>query len=149
MTKNSTNGRSLGSLLTFKTSLDDRGDLTVIEFLADLPFMPKRFYSVYNVPATSVRGDHAHRTCQQVLVALAGSVLVTLKDGLHEEEYLLDSPRQGLHIPALVWGIQHGNTSNAVLGVFASEPYDANEYIRDYEELLGLRGHQLSAGGRS
>ncbi|MDP1720726.1 MAG: FdtA/QdtA family cupin domain-containing protein [Candidatus Nanopelagicaceae bacterium] len=149
MARNATDNHSLGSLLTFKTSLDDRGSLTVIEFLADLPFMPQRFYSVYNVPETSVRGDHAHRTCQQVLVALAGSVLVTLKDGLHEEEYRLDSPNQGLHIPALVWGIQHGNTSNTVLGVFASEPYDANEYIRDYEELLKLRGRQLDAGGRS
>lgn len=149
MARNSTDNRSIGSPLSFKTSLDDRGGLTVIEFLADLPFMPKRFYSVYNVPETSVRGDHAHRTCQQVLVALAGSLLVTLKDGLHDEEYLLDSPNKGLHIPALVWGIQHGSTPNTVLGVFASEPYDAHEYIRDYKELLELRGYQLDAGGRS
>ena len=133
--------------LRFTHASDLRGDLTAMEFAADVPFPVARFFTVYGVPSSDVRGEHAHRTCHQVLIALTGSLSVMVDDGRDRAEVRLDDPSLGLHIPPLVWGTQYKYRSNAVLGVFASEPYDAGEYIRDYEEFhsivtAGMEAHE-------
>jgi acetyltransferase-like isoleucine patch superfamily enzyme len=114
---------------------DLRGSLTAAEF-ADLPFAPQRMFTVYDVPSESVRGAHAHRACSQFLVALAGELSCLVDDGSDREEIRLAKPDVGLHIPPMIWGTQWRYTRNAVLLVFASHPYDAADYIRDYEEFL-------------
>ena len=115
---------------------DMRGMLSVGEFERDLPFTPKRYFVVFGVPSTEVRGEHAHRTCHQFLVCVSGSMAVVVDDGTRREEFRLDSPDAGLQISPLVWATQYRFSRDAVLLVFASEHYDASDYVRDYDVFL-------------
>jgi acetyltransferase-like isoleucine patch superfamily enzyme/dTDP-4-dehydrorhamnose 3,5-epimerase-like enzyme len=117
---------------------DLRGDLCVGEFTRTVPFAPKRYFVVFNVPNREVRGEHAHRRCHQFLVCARGSLAVVVDDGRSREEVLLDSPGLGLHIPPLVWATQYRYSPDAALFVFASHSYQPRDYIRDYEEFLRL-----------
>lgn len=115
---------------------DMRGSLSVGEFDKHLPFVPKRYFVVFDVPSKDVRGEHAHKTLHEFLVCVHGSLSIVLDDGNKRREVQLNSPTVGLHIPPLVWGIQYRFSSDAVLLVLASEPYDPDDYIRDYDEFL-------------
>jgi acetyltransferase-like isoleucine patch superfamily enzyme/dTDP-4-dehydrorhamnose 3,5-epimerase-like enzyme len=119
---------------------DIRGSLSVIDFEADLPFEPKRSFSVFGVPSQETRGEHAHRRCHQFLICVHGSVRVLADNGSVREEFTLNSPSTGLHLPPMIWGTQYRYSADAVLLVFASERYDSDEYIRDYGEFLSLAG---------
>jgi UDP-2-acetamido-3-amino-2,3-dideoxy-glucuronate N-acetyltransferase len=114
---------------------DIRGSLSVGEFERDLPFVPKRYFLVFDVPSQETRGEHAHRKCHQFLICVKGSVQVLCDDGVHREEHTLDSPSLGIHLPPMVWGTQYRYSPDAVLLVFASETYDSADYIRDYREF--------------
>lgn len=116
--------------------LDMRGSLSAGEVGKQLPFVPKRYFLVFDVPSTEVRGEHAHRTLQQFLVCVRGSIAVVVDDGRNREEYTLSRPNLGLLIPPMVWGIQYKYTPDAMLLVLASEVYDASDYIRDYSEFV-------------
>lgn len=118
---------------------DLRGDLVAIELEKALPFSPKRTFFVHNVPNNRVRGEHAHKECHQFLLCVHGSVAVIVDDGEKREEYTLDEPHIGIHIPPGVWGIQYKYSKDAVLFVLASHEYDAADYIRDYDEYLDYR----------
>ena len=115
---------------------DMRGALSVGDFAQDLPFAPKRYFLVFDVPTQETRGEHAHRRCHQLLVCVHGSVRVLADDGTHREEYTLDSPSAAIHLPPMTWGTQYRYSRDAVLLVFASESYDSDEYIRDYDAFL-------------
>lgn len=128
-----------GKLLPVRVAEDMRGSLAAIEF-GTLPFVPQRFFSVFSVPSADVRGQHAHHECEQFLVALAGSVSCLVDDGTHRRTYVLDSPSVGLYMPALTWGSQFDYSADCVLGVFASLPYDANDYIRTYSKFIQFTG---------
>jgi UDP-2-acetamido-3-amino-2,3-dideoxy-glucuronate N-acetyltransferase len=117
---------------------DMRGDLSAGEFEKVLPFKPKRYFLVFNVPNREVRGEHAHRTCKQFLVCVRGSCSVLLDDGRARREVLLDRPEIGVYMPPLVWGTQFRYSPDAVLLVFASEHYDPDDYIRSYTEFRAL-----------
>lgn len=119
---------------------DLRGDLTVGEFNKDIPFTPKRYFIVLNVANREIRGEHAHRQCEQFLVCVSGSCRVVADDGTNRQEFLLNSPTVGLYLPAMIWATQYKYTSDAVLVVFASEFYDEKDYIRDYAEFLSAVG---------
>ena len=119
---------------------DMRGDLNVVEFGKTLPFEVKRIFYTYNVGSTDVRGEHAHKKCEQFLLAVKGSVKVIVDDGSAREEYLLDNPNTGLHLPSGCWGIQYCHSSDCVLLVLASMPYEADDYIREYSEFLAFKG---------
>lgn len=119
---------------------DLRGGLVAAELTKDLPFVPKRFFVVFDVPTRDVRGQHAHKRCEQVLVALAGSVTCMIDDGRTRRSFRLDRPDVALHMPAMTWGTQYQYSPDAILGVFASLPYDADDYVRDYDEFLQLVG---------
>ncbi len=115
---------------------DARGALTFGEYDRHLPFAPRRFFTVYDVPSTSIRGEHAHLELHQFLICLRGSCSVLLDDGTHREEVVLDQPTIGLHIPPLVWAVQYKYTREALLLVLASDVYDEADYIRDYDDFL-------------
>ena len=117
---------------------DLRGVLTVGQADADLPFVPQRYFLVFDVPGQDVRVEHAHRVCHQFLVCVHGSVAVVVDDGRTSEEIVLDRPDLGLHVPPMVWAVQYRYSSDAVLLVLASHAYDAADYIRDYDEFLAL-----------
>jgi len=119
------------------TARDLRGSLAAIEF-GDLPFVPRRIFTVYGVPNESVRGAHAHRMCAQLLFCMSGEVSCIADDGTNRQEFRLSGPEAGLYLPPMVWGMQYRYTSDAVLVVMAEHPYDPDDYVRDYEEFLKL-----------
>jgi acetyltransferase-like isoleucine patch superfamily enzyme len=123
-------------LVPLRVAKDLRGSLAAIELGTDLPFTPARFFAVFDVPSKDVRGEHAHRACEQVLVALRGSVTCIVDDGTQRTQVRLDRPDVGLYMPAMTWGTQYQYSPDSVLGVFASLPYDADDYIREYEDFL-------------
>ena len=125
-------------ILPVPTFGDLRGDLIAGEFATDLPFKPKRFFVVHHVPNQRVRGEHAHRRCEQFLVCVAGSVTVLVDNGRQREEFELASPKFGIYLPSMVWGSQYNYSSDAVLLCFASRRYEAGDYIRSYSEYLRL-----------
>ena len=115
---------------------DPRGNLTVGEFERTLPFGPKRYFMTFDVPSFDVRGEHAHRTCHQFLLCVRGSCAVVVDDGLNREEFLLDRPTFGVHVPPMVWATEYKHSQDSRLLVFASEYYDPADYIRDYQIFL-------------
>ncbi len=126
-----------GAKLVQLTRADDlRGSLVAANFEQDLPFVPQRFFTVFGVPSTDVRGAHAHRECHQVLVCVQGSVSALVDDGNGRQEFVLDRPDLGLHMEPMIWGTQYRYSADAVLLVLASHPYDAADYIRDHDEFL-------------
>ncbi len=120
---------------------DMRGSLTSSAVAAPdgVPFDVQRWFMVYDVPTREVRGEHAHRRCHQFLICVAGSVILAVDDGHNRGEVLLDAPSKGVHLPPMVWGTQYRYGPDAKLLVFASEPYDPDDYIRDYEAFLAER----------
>ena len=116
--------------------VDMRGNLTVGEFDRSVPFVPKRYFIVYDVPSKETRGEHAHRECHQFLICVRGNCSVVAGDGQHRQEFLLDKPDVGLHLPPMVWGIQYKYSSDAVLLVYASHYYDSADYIREYDKFI-------------
>jgi UDP-2-acetamido-3-amino-2,3-dideoxy-glucuronate N-acetyltransferase len=116
--------------------LDLRGRLTAGEFPVDLPFVPRRYFCVFDVPGKEVRGEHAHKQCEQFLFCARGSVSVVVDDGARSEEIVLDRPDIGLYLPPMIWAVQYKYSADALLFVFASLPYDPDDYIRDYDGFL-------------
>lgn len=126
---------------------DMRGNLTAREVGQGLPFVPRRYFIVHDVPTKEVRGEHAHRRLHQVLVCISGSVTVLVDDGEHRQETVLDSPELALHVPPMIWCVQYKYTPDAALLVLASDVYDPDDYVRDYDQFLRERRTQ-DAGGR-
>jgi hypothetical protein len=127
------------ALVRMHSIYEARGHLTVGEVGKGLPFAPRRFFVISDVPDESIRGEHAHRALHQLLVCLAGSVVAEVSDGTSSRSVLLDVPHVGLHIPPMVWGVQHHYSRDAVLMVLASAEYDPADYIRDFSEFRALR----------
>jgi UDP-2-acetamido-3-amino-2,3-dideoxy-glucuronate N-acetyltransferase len=126
------------TLHNFPLIHDLRGNLSVGEFEKEIPFKPERYFTVFGVPSKEVRGEHAHKQCQQFLLCLSGSCNVLVDDGTNREEFILDAPNKGIYLPAMTWGVQYKYSEDAVLLVFASDYYDAGDYIRDYSVFKNL-----------
>lgn len=117
---------------------DTRGYLSVIEENTDIPFDIRRVYYLYNVPEEA-RGAHAHKQLQQLMVATSGSVHVILDDGENKKTFILDKPWKGLLVVPGLWRTLTDFSGGAVCMVLASEHYEKEDYIRDYEEFLKYR----------
>ena len=128
------------ALVRLPQIFDMRGGLSFAEIDAHLPFVPKRYFVIHDVPNTRVRGEHAHKTLDEFLVCLRGSCSVLMDDGRVRTEVTLDSPGLGLHLRPMVWSVQYKYSADAVLLVLASEVYEADDYIRDYDEFLSAVG---------
>jgi len=115
---------------------DMQGSLSVAEFNQHLPFTPKRYFVVFDVPSAEVRGEHAHKELHEFLVCVKGACSVVVEDGAARDEILLNRPNYGLHLPPMIWTTQYKFTRDAVLLVLASENYDADDYIRSYEDYV-------------
>lgn len=121
---------------------DIRGSLTAGEVARQVPFEIQRYFLVFDVPSVETRGEHAHRECHQFLICVKGNCSVVTDDGVNRQEFLLNKPELGLHLPPMVWGIQYKHSADAVLLVLASHGYDSADYIRNYGEFLDLvRAH--------
>ncbi len=123
---------------------DMRGDLSVGEFDQDIPFEVARYFVVFNVPSSDLRGGHAHRVCRQFLVCVNGSCAVFVDDGTNRAEIALREPNVGLFLPPMVWGTQYKFSADAVLLVFASHLYDPDDYIRDFDQFVSEVGSASS-----
>lgn len=119
---------------------DPRGNLTVAEGADLVPFSIKRVYWVYDVPAGESRGGHAHKQLKQLVVALSGSFTVTLDNGYERRTVLLNHPWQGLLIDVNTWRTLDDFSSGAVCMVLASEHFEEDDYIYDYDEFLKYIG---------
>ena len=113
-----------------------RGALSVVEQRKDVPFHIRRVYWTYDVPSGESRGGHAHKALQQLIVAISGSFRVVLDNGVEKKEVLLNHPWQGLLITPGVWRTLEDFSSGAVCMVMASELYDEEDYIREYEDFI-------------
>ncbi|MBK6510569.1 MAG: WxcM-like domain-containing protein [Haliea sp.] len=120
-------------------AIDLRGSLSVGEIGQQIPFEVLRYFLVFDVPSAETRGEHAHRECHQFLVCVAGEVAVVADDGKKRQEFRLDRPNLGIHLPPMTWGVQYKYSADAVLLVLASRHYSAADYIRDYDEFLRLK----------
>jgi hypothetical protein len=115
---------------------DARGNLTFIEGDRHVPFDIKRVYYLYDVPGGAERGEHAHRTLHQLIVAISGSFDVILGDGREERRFHLNRSYFGLYVCPMMWRGLDNFSSGSVCMVLASAPFDAEDYIRDYDEFL-------------
>jgi acetyltransferase-like isoleucine patch superfamily enzyme len=129
---------SKARIIEFPEISDLRGNLTFAEFPGLLPFVPKRFFLIYDVPGKDVRGEHAHKELHQVLICIKGSCNVVLDDAQNRFEVVLNRPTLALYVPPMLWATQYKFTSDAVLLVLVSHIYDADDYIRDYDEYLRI-----------
>jgi len=127
------------ALYLMRSVADTRGSLTVGEVPTEVPFSPARYFAVFGVPSIELRGEHAHKQCQQFLICLHGSCRVLLDDGDRRCEVTLDRPDMGIFMPEMIWGTQYRYSPDAVLLVFASKPYEADDYLRTYDDFLAER----------
>lgn len=118
---------------------DRKGNLTVVENGKMFPFCTKRVYYLYDVPGGASRGAHAHKTLEQLIVAVSGSFKVSLDDGTNKKTFFLNRPYQGLYVRPGLWRDLEDFSSGAVCMVLASEVYQAKDYIRDYNAFLEFR----------
>ena len=118
---------------------DRKGNLTVVENGQTLPFDVKRVYYLYDVPGGENRGSHAHKELSQLIIAASGSFTVTLDDGRCKRSFFLNRPYQGLYVKPGMWRDLEDFSSGAVCMVLASEVYQKEDYIRDYQEFLEFR----------
>lgn len=124
---------------------DRKGNISVVENGDTVPFDVKRVYYLYDVPGGESRGAHAHKNLKQLLIAASGSFTVTLDDGYVKRSFTLNRPYQGLLIVPGIWRELDDFSSGSVCLVLASEKYDAEDYIRDYEEFLKYKSNDTSS----
>ena len=124
------------ALVKVPTIIDDLGALSIVERQDPFPFQIKRVYYIHSVTPGAVRGSHAHKALQQLIVAVAGSFIVALDSGETVTDWQLDNPTEGLIVPPGYWRTLRSFTPGAAALVFASEEYEQADYIRDYDEFV-------------
>lgn len=126
-------------MLDFPQKGDERGQLVIAEGGIDIPFEIKRVFYIYGSDADVIRGQHANRRTEFVLINVAGTSKVKVKDGEGNEAiYCLNRPHTGIYLPTMVWKDMYDFSYDSVLLVLASEHYDPEEYIRDYDEFVKI-----------
>ena len=116
-----------------------KGDISVVENSITVPFDTKRVYYLYDVPGGVDRGGHAHKELKQLIVAASGCFTVELDDGSVKRSVVLNRPYQGLYVVPGIWRVLKDFSSGSVCLVLASEKYDPQDYIRDYDEFIEFK----------
>jgi dTDP-4-dehydrorhamnose 3,5-epimerase-like enzyme len=117
---------------------DERGNLSFIEGDNHIPFKIKRTYMIYDVPGGETRGGHAFMESNEFIVALSGSFDVVINDGIEKRTYSLNRSYYGLYIPKLNWRSLENFSTNSLCMILASEKYNKEDYLRDYDEYKNL-----------
>lgn len=124
-------------MLEFPQNGDERGQLVIVEGKKNIPFDIKRVFYIYGSDKDVVRGQHANRKTEFVLINVAGTSKVSVKDGRGNEAiFCLNRPHTGIYLPTMVWKDMYDFSEDSVLLCLASEHYDPNEYIRDYQKFV-------------
>lgn len=130
-------------IIQFPSFDDQRGKMVVIEGGNVIPFEINRLFYCYKTDSKAVRGQHANLSSEFVLINVNGKSKVHITDGKEELNIVLDTPMKGIYIPKMIWKDMYEFSDDAVLLVLASTHYDANEYIRDYDEYLEIMNNHL------
>lgn len=129
----------MARMLEFSQKGDERGHLVIVEGMQDIPFDIKRIFYIYGSDKSVVRGQHANMKSEFVLINVAGTSKVRVKDGKgNEAVYSLNRPHTGIYLPKMVWKDMYDFSEDSVLLCLASEHYDASEYIRDYDDFVEI-----------
>lgn len=123
-------------IMEFPDFGDERGNLVVVEGGVDIPFVIQRAFYLYGSDSEVVRGRHANRKSEFVLINVSGKSKIRVDNGFEQRIVELDRPRMGLYLPTMVWKDMYDFSVDSVLLVLASEHYDAAEYIRDYNDYI-------------
>lgn len=123
---------------------DRNGHITAINNEVEVPFKLKRIFYLYDIPGGESRGAHAHKACNQFLIAASGAFEILLDDGNCKRQVLLNRPNYGLHIPPGIWASEVNFSAGAVCLVLASHEYDEKDYIREYEHFLNYTNNSSS-----
>lgn len=122
---------------------DSRGALVVAESNKSIPFDIKRLYYIFDTKSDVPRGFHAHKQLHQVAFCLKGKCKMMMDNGKQKQEVWLDTPNKGLIIPPMIWHEMHDFSEDCILLVLASEHYDEDDYIRDYDKFKNIQGLKL------
>lgn len=126
-------------MLEFEQKGDARGHMVIVEGMKDIPFDIKRIFYIYGSDKNVIRGQHANRHSEFVLINVAGTSKVKVRDGKGNEAiYALNRPHTGIYLPKMIWKDMYDFSEDSVLLCIASTTYDATEYIRDYEEFIRI-----------
>ncbi len=124
-------------MLEFSQHGDERGHLVIIEGMIDIPFRIERIFYMYGSDPDVVRGKHANRKSEFVLINVAGSSKIKVLDGKGNEIiYVLNRPHTGVYLPTMVWKEMYDFSQDSILLVLSNEHYDPHEYIRNYDEFV-------------
>lgn len=119
--------------------LDARGNLSFVQQEDQIPFIIRRTYWLYDVPGGECRGGHAYKENQEFIVALSGSFDVILDDGHEKKKYTLNRSYYGLYVPKGFWREMVNFSTNSLAMILSSTDYDANDYVRDYDEFIKMK----------
>lgn len=123
-------------MLEFAQKGDERGHLVIVEGMKDIPFEIKRIFYIYGSDSKVIRGQHANRKSEFILINVAGTSKVKVRDGKgNEAVFSLNRPHTGIYLPKMIWKDMYDFSEDSVLLCLSSEYYDAEEYIRDYAEF--------------
>ncbi len=123
-------------VIDFQELGDPRGHLVVAESNKEVPFLIQRIFYIYGTKDGVVRGQHANRESEFMLINLQGSVKIVIDDGRQKDTVILNKAHQGVYLDKMVWKDMCEFSSDSILLVLSSMPYDASEYIRDYDEFV-------------
>ena len=126
-------------LIELPKILDLRGNLSFIEGGNHIPFKIKRTYMIYDVPGGEIRGGHAYVELNEFIVALSGSFDVVLDDGNKKKTYSLNRSYRGLYVPNMIWRSLENFSTNSLCMILASEKYNEDDYLRDYQQFKQLK----------
>ena len=123
-------------LIKFRENGDSRGRLVIIEGLNDIPFDIKRIFYIYGSEEGVVRGQHANRKSEFILINVNGTSKVMVNNGWSKQVFILDRPHMGIYLPRMTWKDMYDFSSDSILLVLASEYYDSSEYITDFGQFM-------------
>ena len=123
-------------IIDLPTIRNRSGNITPVNNHIEIPFAIRRLFYIYDIPGGEDRGAHAHKECHQFIIAASGSFEIELNDGVSKQVIMLNRPYKGLHIPPGIWAAEKGFSSGAVCLVLASQKYDENDYIRNFQDFI-------------
>jgi len=130
------------SILEMPRHTNRAGNISIAENNINLPFKVKRVFYIYDIPGGEDRGAHAHKECHQFLIAASGSFEIEMDDGKTKRTVTLNRPYYGLHIPPGIWAAEKGFSSGAICLVLASQGYNEDDYLREYEDFVKHKNNE-------
>jgi oxalate decarboxylase/phosphoglucose isomerase-like protein (cupin superfamily) len=130
-------------LINLPKSIDERGNLSLIEEENHIPYKIERIYWIYDVPGGETRGSHAFKNSEEFIVAISGSFDLVLHDGKKESKYSLNRSYYGIYVPKLIWRKLENFSTNSLALILSSTSFNENDYIRNFEEFIRYKEQHM------